>query len=234
MAESQLEKCPHCGRKYKRLNSHLKYCRLNPDYEKKASERKKTNEDLESYIESKLLGEVEPTTEAKKEVKAPEKPKKEKKPKKPKRQIFGKLKVDFWLTDLHGPEIGIFQKERMMARSRQFPKNMDLCGEVEENNITIGYFGFMKKDWEEQEKNPCKKRLILKWFDSDSIAWRGTIEEMVLNSLAASFGTDDSLPTFKLMLDDYRYVIDLGKEHLGWPTRWKGEVLMFPLLIDEK
>lgn len=230
MAKPETEKCPHCSRIYRRLNSHLPYCRLNPDYEKKKTVRSKNDNDLESYVEQKLMGELDPEAKGK-SVKETE-PKK--KAAKPKRKALGKFIVDYWLTNLHGAEIGIFQKERMMARSRQFPKNMDLCGSVKQNNETIGYLGFMKKDWEEQEENPCKKRLIIKWFDSDSISWKGTIEEMVLTSLAASIGTDDSLPTFKLMLQKYPYVVDLAKEHLGWPSRWFGEVLMCPLLIDAK
>ncbi|GAG71629.1 unnamed protein product, partial [marine sediment metagenome] len=119
MAKSiELEKCPYCGRQYRRLNSHLPYCRLNPDYEKKKPVRKKKEEDLESYIEEKIFGETRGKTKVEK--KKVEKPKK----------YLKKITVDFWLTSLHGPEIGIFQKQRLMAKSRQFPKSLDLCGSV--------------------------------------------------------------------------------------------------------
>jgi glutaredoxin len=227
MSEPQeLEKCPYCKRMYKRLNTHLHYCRLNPDYNK---EEKTAREDdinkLEDYIEQKILGETETKTEPEK--KKPAKVKKESK-------YVKKVTIDFWLTDLHGPEIGIFQKQRLMAKSRQFPKNLDLCGSVREDDNTIGFFGYMKKDWEEQEENPSKKRLIIKWFDSDSIAWQGTIEEMVLNSLSATFGSEASLPSFKMMISDYKYVVDLAKQNLRWPKRLFGEIHTFPLLIDEK
>ena len=228
MSESeQFEKCPHCGRRYQRLATHLHYCRLNPEYSKKEKAARDENiHNLEDYIENKILGETK------------EKPKVEKvkaeKPKKRKKKYLKKMTVDFWLTDLHGPEIGIFQKQRLMAKSRQFPKNMDLCGSVKENGDVIGFFGFMKKDWEEQEDNPCKKRLIIKWFDSDSISWMGTIEEMVLNSLSSSAGVRESLPEFKIMVTDYKYIVDLAKQHLGIPSRWFGEIHTFPVLVNEK
>lgn len=222
----ELEKCPYCGRQYRRLNSHLPYCRLNPDYEKKKPVRKKKEEDLESYIEEKILGETRRKTKVEKE--------KVKIPKKSKKKYLKKIIVDFWLTNLHGPEIGIFQKQRLMAKSRQFPKNLDLCGSVKEDNDVVGFFGFMKKDWEEQEDNPCKKRLIIKWFDSDSIAWQGTIEEMVLNSLKATFGAKYSLPEFKMMVRKYKYIVDLAKQNLRFPKRLFGEIHTFPLLMNEK
>ncbi len=61
---------------------------------------------------------------------------------------------------------------------------------------------------------------------TQSVAHLGTIEELVVSSIASSFGANDTLASFKMIIPKYDYVVDLKKEH----TRLKmGEIFTFAL-----
>lgn len=136
------------------------------------------------------------------------------------------IEVDFWLTNIHGAEIGIYQKERYMAKNRLFSKNLEIVGAVKEKGKVDGIFGYNTNSWDKAQEL-TKKRLVLKWFNSKSVGWLGTIEEMVLNSISSSIGSDDTLPSFKITLPRYKYVVDLQKEHTKVPKI--GEIFTFAL-----
>ena len=136
------------------------------------------------------------------------------------------VEIDFWLTNIHDVEIGIFQKERFMAKNRLFSKNLELVGAVKEKGKVDGMFGYNSDNWD-NVKELSKKRLVLKWFNSKSVGWLGTIEEMIISSLASSIGSDDTLPSFKITLPRYKYVVDLQKEHTKVPKI--GEIFTFAL-----
>ena len=50
--------------------------------------------------------------------------------------------IDFWLTNIHDAEIGIFQQERYMAKNRLFSKNLEIVGAVKEKGKVDGIFGY--------------------------------------------------------------------------------------------
>lgn len=139
------------------------------------------------------------------------------------------VEVDFWWTNLHAAKIGIYQRERFMAKNRNFTRNLDLIGAVKEAGKVDGMFGFEEDNW--SHANPSMRRLIIKWFNSQSVAYLGTIEEMALNSLSSSIGANDTLPSFKVILPRYEFIVDLQKEH----TRLRvGEIFTFPLLVKDE
>ncbi|MHA1338632.1 MAG: hypothetical protein ACTSRZ_00085 [Promethearchaeota archaeon] len=245
MSHAGKTQCPYCKKWYKNLKAHIK--RMHPDEAPvDVGGSSKSTDALEKELAKKLLskkkvGEKELTVEdvlkeegkgkSKKE-RDKEREEKKKKLKKQKRKVLRKIEVDYWITDLHDAEIGIYQKERFMAKNRQFSRNLELVGAVKEEGKPDGMFGYMTDSWDDIPlKDMAKRRLVIKWFNSESVAWLGTIEEMVINSMRSSVGANDILPAFKVLIPRYKYVIDLTKEHTKFPK--VGEIYTFPLK-DEK
>lgn len=145
--------------------------------------------------------------------------KQESKKKIPKRKIIErKITLDLWRTKLHDEIIGIKQKEEHMAKSRQFNRDLHLFGEVKEKvkgkKETIGYVGYRKGLWDEQE-DKLARRLVIKLF-SKSMYYQGTIEEMVGREFTRSLSAQKDFPAFSCLIDGYDYVITLNKIRGGW------------------
>ncbi|MEX2680688.1 MAG: hypothetical protein Q6373_003760 [Candidatus Sigynarchaeota archaeon] len=200
---------------------------------------------LEDAVAKKMLAaKEESAAEAEIPDEAPEAEVEDKTPLKPGEKFEKKVEVDFWMTNLHGAEIGIYQKERFMAKNRAFSRNLDLVGAVREEGKPDGMFGIDKDNWHDvPEKDLATKRMVLKWFNSESVAHLGTIEQLVGNSLAASIASDDELPVFKCVIPNYDFLVDLKKEHTRLPK--VGEMFAcsikivkedrwMPVIFDEK
>ncbi|MHA1793679.1 MAG: Rho termination factor N-terminal domain-containing protein [Promethearchaeota archaeon] len=147
---------------------------------------------------------------------------------------FKKLvEVDFWATNLHGAEIGIFQKERYMAKNRSFTRSLELVGMVKDKGKANGIFGYQADSWDEiPNNNLTKKRLVLKWFNEKSVAHLGTLEEIVIDSLCFSIASTDTMPLFKMIIPRYDYVVNIKKGRPKPPGL--GEIFTFPLWIEKK
>ncbi len=247
MAEDGKEECPVCGKRYKNLDAHTRRMHSNgtSSQKKKGKKRKKSTDALEDSLAQKLLSKNKKNREttvedildedsdkrSKKELDK-EREQKKKELKKVKPTFIQKIDVDYWLTNLHDAEVGVYQKERFMAKNRQFSRNLELVGAVEEDGKADGMFGYMSDSWDRVPlKDMAKRRLVLKWFNSKSISWLGTIEEVVISSMISSIGSNDSLPSFKLVIPRYKYVINLNKEHTKIPKM--GEIFTFAVK-DEK
>ncbi len=225
-------KCPHCGKYYKNLNAHI--TRVHKDGKSKS--KSKGVDELEKDLAKKFLGSSKKKStasdKAQKEVLKKEKTKKgfvEKKREKFKKKVV----VDYWLTDLHNAEIGIYQRERFMAKNRMFSRNLELVGKVAEEGKADGMFGYNSARWDDiPEKDIGKKRLIMKWFNMESVGFLGSIEEMVAESIANSTGSDDTIPSFRIVLPRYKYVINLMKNHTRLPKI--GEVFSFCMMRKDK
>ncbi|MHA1793849.1 MAG: hypothetical protein ACTSVI_14495 [Promethearchaeota archaeon] len=148
--------------------------------------------------------------------------------------------VDFWSTNLHGEEIGIYEHKRKEASSRSFTKDLELIGKVIDDNGE-SVFGYRKNAWDPPHSKDeleyyTKKRLIIRWFkkgDDGKVTLIGTIEEMTLDSIRKSMISDDPLHSFKISLTNYPYLVTLTKEHARLPGRI-GEMWGFALMTDEK
>jgi hypothetical protein len=223
-------KCPHCGKFYKNLDAHI--TRVHKDG--KTSSKTKSVDQLEKELAKKFLG-SEKGTERKVEkvqkdiLKNPESKKTEKNSTK---KFEKKVVVDYWLTDLHNAEIGIYQRERFMAKNRMFSRNLELVGKVAEEGKADGMFGYNSATWDDiPDKEIGKKRLIMKWFNMESVGFLGSIEEMVADSIANSTGSDDTIASFRIVLPRYKYVINVMKNHTRLPKI--GEIFSFCLMMDE-
>ncbi|HDI31393.1 MAG TPA: hypothetical protein ENF80_01100 [Thermofilum sp.] len=139
---------------------------------------------------------------------------------------FKRLTVDFWVTDLHGEEIGIRQKEQYRSKSRYFTLDMDIIGKYKEDGKGVGFIALRRKIW---EKGDLDGRLVIRMF-TDEGRWLGSIEEVVSEEIKRSIGSNDIIPVFLVTIPKHRYVIWLEKVHrrLGL-----GEIYVFNY-IDEK
>ncbi|MHA1370504.1 MAG: hypothetical protein ACTSRA_12430, partial [Promethearchaeota archaeon] len=149
-----------------------------------------------------------------------------------------KVIVDFWKTDLHSEEIGIYEHERKRAKSRAFTKDLDLIGSVNDGDEK-GIFGYRKNAWEPDVPKSSvdyytRKRLIIRWFKkarADNIIHVGTLEEMVMDSIRKTMIANDPLHSFRVLIGKYPYVITLSKEHARLPGR-VGEMWGFSIMTD--
>ncbi|TFG19624.1 MAG: hypothetical protein EU530_05740 [Promethearchaeota archaeon] len=226
-------KCPHCGKNYKNLAAHI--TRVHKDGKSKSSS--KSVDQLEKALAKKFLGsdktEATKPDAAQKEILKESNSKKKKEEKTPKKNFVKKVVVDYWLTDLHSAEIGIYQRERFMAKNRMFSRNLELVGKVAEEGNADGMFGYNSARWDDiPEKDIGKKRLIIKWFNMESVGFLGSIEEMVAESIANSTGSDDTIPSFRIVLPQYKYVVNLMKNHTRLPKI--GEVFSFAMMKEDK
>lgn len=119
-----------------------------------------------------------------------------------------KIELDLWKTGMHGIEMGIRQDEQHRAKSRQFSKDMDIIGEYKDGDRT-GYVAYRTNPWDE-EKDDLKRKIVIKSF-SESMNWKGTLEEMIGRGLAQTFAAGKNLPTFIMNLSKTNRMITLEK-----------------------
>ncbi|NMC03847.1 MAG: hypothetical protein GYA24_01485 [Candidatus Lokiarchaeota archaeon] len=210
-----------------------------------AKQPSKGSDKKEQSVAKKILeANKESTAEAEIPDEKPEAEVEDKTPLKPGEKFEKQVTVDFWMSNLHGAEIGIYQKERYMAKNRAFSRNLDLMGAVREEGKPDGMFGIDKDNWHSvPERDLATKRLVVKWFNSESVAHLGTIEQLVGSSLAASIASDDELPVFKCVIPNYDFLVDLKKEHTKLPKigemfacclKIVKEDRWMPIIFDEK
>lgn len=227
------ETCPYCGKRYKRLATHITMSHPEKNHVSNDGDERKSGSDR-LVIEDLSIEELESAIAKKIFDKVPDLSSKDG-PRKPNtaglEEKYGFLKtveVDFWLTNLHGVEIGIYQKERFMAKNRAFTRNLELVGAIRDEGKPDGMFGYDKDNWDDVSlEDYGHKRLIMKWFNSKSVSHIGTIEEMIVESLSSSIGANDTLPSFKLVIPRYKYIVNLQKEHTKLPKI--GEIFTFAM-----
>lgn len=137
-----------------------------------------------------------------------------------------RVTVDFWLTSLHGEEIGIRQKEQYRSKSRYFTLDMDIIGKYKEDGKGIGFLAIRRKLW---DKDPLESRMVMRLFTDEGV-WMGTIEEVVSEEIKRSLGSNDIIPVFIVTIPKHKYLIWLEKVHrrLGW-----GEIYVFNYIDDK-
>jgi len=156
-------------------------------------------------------------------------------PPRPKKQVYKKIKVNFWRTRLHQEELGIHQQLKYQAKTRYFSKNFDIEGVIEYDDKKKYIIGFNKLQWEE---DPIEsKRLICRFFTimDESIDaqpkggnFKGGLELSVTHSLVQSYEVRRPAPVFFMQIPG---TISLARVVSGWRiwgTRWS-----FPLLPEK-
>lgn len=125
--------------------------------------------------------------------------------------VYRVLSQDLYSTDLHSDEFGVRQQEVWRSKSRQFTKDAEIIGKIVErrfdekierlsNPEKVGFLT-LRSSLLKGELNEASKRLVVKLF-SDSGGWLATIEEMVAESYALSYATDEPMLTFLVIVDD--------------------------------
>src|SRR5271157_69605 len=164
---------------------------------------------------------------------------------KPGEEFEKKVDIDFWLTKLHTEDIGIYEKDRLMAKNRLVTRNLDFVGGIKEEGRKDGFFGIEKDTWKLDGNDITGKRMCIRWFMAESVEHLGTIEQMVSTSVAASLSVNDDIPIFKMILPDYDFIVDLQKEHPKVPRideqyscvlkdMRKDKKYWIPLMFDQK
>ncbi|MFX0064429.1 MAG: hypothetical protein ACFFC7_19835 [Candidatus Hermodarchaeota archaeon] len=127
-----------------------------------------------------------------------------------------RIVVDGWGTRFHKINMGFRKDQERTAKSRQYSKDMSLCGTVydfTEEQKVIGYTGIRDSIW--KEKDLINKRLVLKAF-TEKMNWLATIEELVARECMTSFAAKKNYISFVTMVKDYPYLIDIDKVESGY------------------
>ena len=156
---------------------------------------------------------------------------------KPSKQVFKKVKVNFWRTRLHDEELGVHQQLKYQAKTRWFSKNFDIEGVVEEDGEKKYIIAFSKDDWEEKPLE--EKSLTLRIFtimeekvtDAKTAKggnFKGGFELSVSHSLIQSYEIKHHAPVFIMQIPRTIY---LARVVRGW--RLLGTYWAWPLLPEQ-
>ncbi len=115
--------------------------------------------------------------------------------------------VDLWKTGAHGAEIGFKKSTQHQAKSRQFTKDTDIIGDIKEGKEEKGYVTFRENPW--KEEIPAKK-LVIKSF-TQSMNWKGTMEELIARGVAQSISAEKGMPSFIINISGEEYMIPLER-----------------------
>ncbi|NHI94030.1 MAG: hypothetical protein EAX96_16190 [Candidatus Lokiarchaeota archaeon] len=141
-----------------------------------------------------------------------------------KRKALKTINVDFWITALHGAEIGIRQQEQWQSKSRAFSKDMEIIGDFSINSQKMGFFAIREDEWKNND------RLVIRLFKENdkSLTWLSSIEECVSLSLAHSLGANEILPSYLVIQGKGKEMFPLEKVNTKLLTQHKmGEVFVF-------
>ncbi|MHA2503348.1 MAG: hypothetical protein ACXAE3_10810 [Candidatus Kariarchaeaceae archaeon] len=118
------------------------------------------------------------------------------------------ITVDLWKTGMHSVEVGIKKQAEHRAKSRQFTSDSDLIGEYDyKEGKSKGYLSIRNDPWKAE---PTKQRLILKMF-TESMNWKGTLEEIVAVGLSRTLAVGGGMPAFSVNLTNHDSLIRVEK-----------------------
>ncbi|MFX1271090.1 MAG: hypothetical protein ACFFAX_05335 [Promethearchaeota archaeon] len=142
--------------------------------------------------------------------------------------VYRILSQDLYSTDLHADEFGLRQQEVWRSKSRQFTKDAEIIGKIEEARFDekidrlgrpekVGFIA-LRSSLLKGELNEASKRLVIKLF-SDSGAWLATIEEMVAESYALSYATNEAMVSFVVIVNDVEVMTHIRQvQRTGFST----------------
>jgi len=128
--------------------------------------------------------------------------------------VYRVLSQDLYKTGFHGEEIGYRQDEMWRSKSRQFSKDADIVGKIEESRRTsekeklpplkkTGFFVLRQSMWSQIDEQD--RRLVVKLF-SNSGGWIASLEEMIAEEYASSFASDRPLVAFTVLTKENEFV----------------------------
>ncbi|MGY5863479.1 MAG: hypothetical protein RTV41_02685 [Candidatus Thorarchaeota archaeon] len=128
--------------------------------------------------------------------------------------VYRVFSQDLYSTGFHAEEIGFRQEEVWRSKSRQFSKDADIIGKIDEGRRTddkqklppvkkVGFIILRQSLW--GKADDLDKRLVIKLF-SNSGGWIATMEEMVAEEYAMSFASDQPLIAFTVLSRESEFV----------------------------
>jgi hypothetical protein len=128
--------------------------------------------------------------------------------------VYRVFSQDLYSTGLHTEGFGFRQEEMWRSKSRQFSKDADIIGKIEEARRSddkkklppvkrIGFIILRQSLW--NSADDLEKRLVVKLF-SNSGSWVATMEEMVAEEYAMSFASDRPLIAFTVLSRESEFV----------------------------
>ncbi|MHA1637715.1 MAG: hypothetical protein ACTSUB_06835 [Candidatus Thorarchaeota archaeon] len=138
--------------------------------------------------------------------------------------VYRSLSQDLYATDFHADEMGIRQAELWRAKSRQYSKDAEIIGKIDEARLPkgekklsdkekVGFIIVRNSLWD-NEPEEISRRFIAKLF-SNSGGWLATIEEMVVDEISASYSSKTPLLSFSIITKDTEIITSLRQVRVG-------------------
>jgi len=115
--------------------------------------------------------------------------------------------VDLWKTGAHKVEMGVKKDLEHRSKSRQFTKDSDIIGEVNQDSKDAGYVSYRTEPWKLEIPN---QRIVLKYF-TEGMNWKASMEELVSKGIAKSLSAQRGMPVFMINLQESEYLVTLEK-----------------------
>ena len=121
--------------------------------------------------------------------------------------VYRVFSQDLYGTGFHHEEMGFRQAEMWRSKSRQFSRDADIVGKImerrkpmDEKKLTkperVGFIILRQSLW--KQVDPIDRRLVMKLFTNKG-GWIATMEEMVAEEYAMSFGAAEPLIAFTVL-----------------------------------
>ena len=121
--------------------------------------------------------------------------------------VYRVFSQDLYGTGFHHEEMGFRQAEMWRSKSRQFSRDADIVGKIMERRkpmdkkrLTkperVGFIILRQSLW--KQVDPLDRRLVVKLFTNKG-GWIATMEEMVAEEYALSFGATEPLIAFTVL-----------------------------------
>lgn len=128
--------------------------------------------------------------------------------------VYRVFSQDLYATGIHHEELGFRQAEMWRSKSRQFSRDADIVGKIEERRRPVdgkrlskpervGFIILRQSLW--RKTDPLDRRLVMKLF-SNRGGWIATMEEMVAEEYAISFAADEPLVAFTVLSNENEIV----------------------------
>jgi hypothetical protein len=138
--------------------------------------------------------------------------------------VYRAFSQDLFKTGIHLDKIGVHQDDQWRSQSRQFNKDAEIIGKIEEAKLAkgakelpkkekVGFIVIREATWRD-EPNDINRRMVLKFFTNNG-AWLATIEEMVAQEYATSFGSEAPLLAFSVVTKESEIVTYILQSRRG-------------------
>ncbi|RLI58238.1 MAG: hypothetical protein DRP09_00435 [Candidatus Thorarchaeota archaeon] len=137
--------------------------------------------------------------------------------------VYRVFTQDLYSTGLHIEEFGYRQVEMWRSKSRQFSRDADIIGKIEEGRWVpkrervgrperAGFIILRRSLWNDMDD--LEKRLVVKLFNNSG-SWLATMEEMVADEYTQSFAADQPLVSFVVLTNENEIITQVRQSRRG-------------------